>query len=193
MKANQNTQDRNSLAGKQVRDIMINCPKWIDSTITIGHAEKLFTDEHVHMLLLVENQQLVGTLLRTDLHDTPLPRELPAKPFSVLNGRWVRADHDAADLLTWMSSQRIRRLAVVDETLTLKGLVCLKRTGTGFCSDADVQARASTPKVAIQTAAGKLHIDPDQRRFRLSARSCGDLTAEDADQPITPPRENPFG
>lgn len=122
---------------------MINYPKQVDSTITIGQAEELFTDEHVHMLLLVENQQLVGTLLRADLHDTPLPPD-PARPLSVLNGRWVRADRDAADLLARMSTQRIRRLAVVDETLNLKGLLCLKRTGTGFCSDADVQARASS-------------------------------------------------
>lgn len=143
MKANQNTQDGNSLAGKQVRDIMINYPKWVDSTITIGHAEKLFTDEHVHMLLLVEDRQLVGTLVRTDLHHEPLSRELPARPFSVINARWVHPDHDATDLLTWMSSKKIRRLAVVDETLNLEGLVCLKRTGRGFCSDANVQARAS--------------------------------------------------
>ena len=144
MKTNRNTRDENNLAGKQVRDVMINYPKQVDSTITIGQAEELFSDEHVHMLLLVENEQLVGTLLRTDLDHEPLPRTLPAKPFSVLSGRWVRADHDAADLLTWMSSQRIRRLAVVDETLNLKGLACLKRTGKGFCSDANVQARASS-------------------------------------------------
>ena len=144
MKTNRNTRDENNLAGKQVRDVMINYPKQVDSTITIVQAEELFSDEHVHMLLLVENEQLVGTLLRTDLDHEPLPRTLPAKPFSVLRGRWVRADHDAADLLTWMSSQRIRRLAVVDETLNLKGLACLKRTGKGFCSDANVQARASS-------------------------------------------------
>ncbi|ALU73709.1 hypothetical protein H351_31080 (plasmid) [Rhodococcus erythropolis R138] len=144
MKANRKARDENYLAGKQVRDVMINYPKRVDSTITIGQAEELFTDEHVHMLLLVENQQLVGTLLRTDLHNTPLPAELPAKPFSVLNGRWIHADHDAVDLLAWMSTQRIRRLAVADETLNLKGLVCLKRTGTGFCSNADVQGRASS-------------------------------------------------
>nr|WP_218680768.1 CBS domain-containing protein [Rhodococcus qingshengii] len=144
MKTNRNARDENNLAGKQVRDVMINYPKQVDSTITIGQAEELFTDEHVHMLLLVDNQQLVGTLVRTDLHHEPVPPELPAKPFSVLKGRWVRTDRDAADLLAWMSTQRIRRLAVVDEILNLKGLVCLKRTGTGFCSDADVQARASS-------------------------------------------------
>lgn len=123
---------------------MINCPKQVDSTITIGQAEELFTDEHVHMLLLVESQQLVGTLLRTDLHDKPLSPELPARPFSILSGRWVPPDRAVADLMAWMSSQRIRRLAVADETLNLKGLVCLKRTGTGFCSDADVHARAAS-------------------------------------------------
>lgn len=150
---------------------MINYPKQVDSTITIGQAVELFTDEHVHMLLLVENQQLVGTLLRTDLHDEHLPPELPAKPFSVLSGRWVRADHDAADLLTRMTSQRIRRLAVVDETLTLKGLVCLKRTGNGFCSDADVQARA------LPTQRASLDCPVPSASRKIASPSCGDASS----------------
>ena len=35
------------------------------------------------------------------------------------------------------------RLAVIDEECRLLGLLCLKRTRLGFCSDADVQARAA--------------------------------------------------
>ena len=35
-----------------------------------------------------------------------------------------------------------RRLAVVDHRLRLLGLLCLKRSGLGFCSDRDVAARA---------------------------------------------------
>ena len=35
-----------------------------------------------------------------------------------------------------------RRLAVVDGHGLLRGLVCLKRRRTGFCSDLDVRARA---------------------------------------------------
>lgn len=37
---------------------------------------------------------------------------------------------------------RSRRLAVIDDHGMLLGLLCLKRTGLGFCSDTDVQARA---------------------------------------------------
>lgn len=150
---------------------MINYPKHVDSTITVGQAEELFTDEHVHMLLLVENQQLVGTLLRTDLDYEPLLRELPARSFSVLSGRWVSADHDAAELLTRMTSQRIRRLAVVDETLTLKGLLCLKRNGNGFCSDADVQARA------LPTQRASLDCPAPSASRKISSPSCGDASS----------------
>jgi hypothetical protein len=41
-----------------------------------------------------------------------------------------------------MRAQSTRRLAVVDGTGRLVGLLCLKRTLDGFCSDADVRARA---------------------------------------------------
>ena len=41
-----------------------------------------------------------------------------------------------------MREQGTRRLAVVDDDGDLLGLLCLKRTLDGFCSDADVRARA---------------------------------------------------
>jgi hypothetical protein len=40
-----------------------------------------------------------------------------------------------------------RRLAVVDRAGTLLGLLCLKRTGDGFCSDRDVASRAAARRV----------------------------------------------
>lgn len=53
----------------------------------------------------------------------------------------------------------LRRLAVVDEAGRLEGLLCLKRTATGFCSDRDVASRArerpSAPGAAIADASSR--------------------------------------
>jgi hypothetical protein len=43
-----------------------------------------------------------------------------------------------------LTGQR-RRLAVVDIYLHLLGLLCMKRSYRGFCSNADVCSRASDP------------------------------------------------
>jgi len=43
-----------------------------------------------------------------------------------------------------MSRTGRRRLAVVDDGGVLVGLLCLKRTGRGFCSDLDVASRAAS-------------------------------------------------
>lgn len=46
----------------------------------------------------------------------------------------------------------LRRLAVVDHDGTLLGLMCLKRTRTGFCSDEDVASRAQSQVLSRQAA-----------------------------------------
>ena len=46
----------------------------------------------------------------------------------------------------------LRRLAVVDRDGTLLGLMCLKRTRTGFCSDEDVASRAQSRAMSRQAA-----------------------------------------
>jgi hypothetical protein len=46
------------------------------------------------------------------------------------------------------------RLAVVDDDGVLTGLLCLKRKLTGFCTDADVAARAAE-RATAPTARGR--------------------------------------
>lgn len=50
---------------------MIHHPKLVSAAITAGGAEHHFSDDHVHMLLLVDDSQLIGTLIRTDLQKRP--------------------------------------------------------------------------------------------------------------------------
>jgi CBS-domain-containing membrane protein len=133
--------DRTGESRVRVRDVMVNHPKLIGAATTLEEVTHHFADEHVHMLLLVEQSRLVGTLIRADLCED-LPPTSPAVARSVLNGRCIRDDEPADAILERMIRQGIRRLAVIDDTHHLAGLLCLKRSGWGFCSDTDVSARA---------------------------------------------------
>ena len=129
------------LIGKSVADVMLNQPKTTESNATIGQARALLEDDHVHMVLLLDSKgKLRGTIVRGDIPEGAHPSAL-ARDVSRLCGRTVSADARALDVLRNLVSRGARRLAVVDEHLMLLGLVCLKRSGTGFCSDEGVTER----------------------------------------------------
>ncbi|WP_340681428.1 CBS domain-containing protein [Amycolatopsis coloradensis] len=130
------------LIGKTVGDVLVRRPKTSPADILVDQARACFADDHVHMLLLTESGRLIGTLLRTDL-----PADLDgadlALPHSRMSGRTVTVDMPAEQARLLLLARGQRRLAVVDHDGAIVGLLCLKRRLTGFCSDADVSARAS--------------------------------------------------
>jgi hypothetical protein len=92
--------------------------------------------------LITTSGGLLGTLVRADLaaHGDDA---MPALSRSRLAGRTVAVGEPAEQVRLRLIKQAQRRLAVLDKTGMLVGLVCLKRKLTGFCSDADVAARAA--------------------------------------------------
>ena len=129
--------------GSLVRDLMVTSPKTLSVTASVDEARSALADEHVHMVLLTQGRTLRGTLTRADL-PTSATGDGPALPWSTLSGRTVAPHAPAAPLRAVFARTGLRRLAVVDVEHTLLGLLCLKRSGSGFCSDADVAARAMT-------------------------------------------------
>jgi predicted transcriptional regulator len=107
---------------------------------TVGELREFFADEHVHMALLVDAGTLLGTIERADLA-AHLGDRTPALEVAVLDGRTVQPEDRLADALAAMRSAARRRLAVVTPGSEVLGLLCLKASGRGFCSDADVAAR----------------------------------------------------
>jgi CBS domain-containing protein len=99
-----------------------------------------FGDDHVHMALLVDDGRLVGTVERADLVPE-LPDELPAWAVASLEDRLTAAGAPLADAFQAMKRASRRRLALVDEDGNLAGLLCLKSSGDGFCSNEDVAGR----------------------------------------------------
>ncbi len=123
-----------------VADAMVRSPKTWPAGTTVAEAHATFTDDHVHMLLLVSDGILFGTVVRDDLlrHD---PSAAPALPLATLRERTTRADQPIEEVRQHLIATGHRRLAVVDDAGRLLGLLCLKRDLTGFCSDAGIAAR----------------------------------------------------
>ncbi len=123
-----------------VASVMIRYPKTMPADATIRDVRTAFRNDHVHMVLLTEEDILLGTLVREDLDDAPDVG--PALPLAVLAGRTLPSSTSAEAASRELVATGARRLAVVDGRGALLGLVCLKRRRTGFCSDDDVRARA---------------------------------------------------
>ena len=127
--------------GAPVSDAMIRSPKLLGPETTIARVRAFFGDDHVHAALIVDGGRLLAVVEPLDLIGS-LPTDGPAARAGHLSGRITRPDADLAATWETMAALDRRRLAVVDSHGILLGLLCLKRTGLGFCSEANVRARA---------------------------------------------------
>lgn len=130
------------LRGRTVADVMVRGPRTVPASATVAEARAELLDDHVHVVLVVEGDTLVGTVERIDL--VGAPSSAPVLAHAVLDGRTVAPTVAAEDARLLLLARGRRRLAVVDEHGALLGLLCLKRRLTGFCSDADVAARTGS-------------------------------------------------
>lgn len=131
-----------TLGGRTVADVVVRMPKTLGRRTTVAQARAAFENDHVHMLLITDGGILLGTLVRADLLETAAEDE-PALAYAVLEGRTIEPGLSAEQARRQLVDGGERRRAVVDETGRLIGLLCLKRRRTGFCSEADVAARAA--------------------------------------------------
>jgi CBS domain-containing protein len=122
---------------------MVTCPTTHGPSATVGQLRAFFVDSHKHAAVLVDQSVLVGVVERRDL-TTKLGDGAPARTIATLDGRTVCPTASADDALAAMRRDGCRRLAVVSGGGQLLGLLCLKASGIGFCSDADVASRGRT-------------------------------------------------
>ena len=128
-------------ASPTVAEVMVRYPMVLPADATVSQVRTVFEDDHVHMVLLTRGRLLCGTVVRGDVPNTA-SEVLKAVRFAHLTGRTVLDTAPADAVLQRLVARKQRRLAVVDDGGLLVGLLCLKAQGTGFCSDADVAARA---------------------------------------------------
>ena len=130
----------------RVADAMLIAPKVCSSETRVDDLRDLFEDDHVHCGLVVDGSRLVSVVERSDL--VGAPGDATASRFGRLEGRTAAADADLASVHERMLAGRVRRLAVVGAAGELLGLLCLKNSGTGFCTEDGVAARAAERRAA---------------------------------------------
>jgi CBS domain-containing protein len=130
--------------GQVVADAMIRGPKTHDLDTGVHEIRAFFEDDHVHMALIVApDRRLVTTIERPDVPASS-PGSSPAAELGTLAGR-TADPAQALDVVTaGLLRERRRRLAVVDDGGRLLGLLCLKRDGSGYCSDEGIRQRQTS-------------------------------------------------
>lgn len=123
-----------------VADAMVSIPKLLAWKVTRSEIEAFFADDHVHAALLVQGQRLITVVERADLERAG-PREF-GHMLGRLAGRTVPPETPLSTAMELMKEHGRRRLAVTDHHGDLLGLLCLKRSGNGFCTDQGVTDRA---------------------------------------------------
>jgi CBS domain-containing protein len=122
-----------------VADAALATPKLHPPGLSVAAARAAFDDGHVHAVLLVGGGVLVAVVERDDLVGAWDGEA--AGPLGRLTGRTIGHHADLEATRRTMAARGRRRLAVVDSRGRLRGLLCLKRHGGGFCSTVDVSAR----------------------------------------------------
>lgn len=123
-----------------VRDAMLHHPTVHRADLTVGEARAVLEERpKTHLLLLVRGGVLVGTLSRDDVEGAKhLAPSTPAVEVASLAGRTTGPDAPVEPLRAAMAGSGLRRIAVVDEEMRLLGLLCLKKSLRGFCTDEGV-------------------------------------------------------
>jgi predicted transcriptional regulator len=127
---------------RTVADAALRNAKICEPDVSVAQVRRLLLDDHVHMAVLVDRGRLVTTVERDDLPQH-VPGETSARAFGRLTGRTIGPAVSLQDALDQMHRRSRRRLAVIGQNGAFLGLLCLKRSGDGYCTDADVGARAA--------------------------------------------------
>jgi hypothetical protein len=132
-----------------VADAMMSCPKTHDLETTADEIRAFFEDDHVHMALIVKtDRRLVTTIERADLSARP-PVVTLAAQLGTLTGRTAGPAQKLDAVTAGLLREQRRRQAVVDDCGRLLGLLCLKKDGSGYCSDDNIRQRQSGAERAL--------------------------------------------
>jgi len=125
-------------------EAMLTAPIRHSLSATVRELRDFFRDDHVHAALIVSPAgYLEAVVERDDIAGCQAPGAAAA-PLGRLAGRTVPAGASLAEVRRAMAVTGRRRAAVTGADGRLLGLLCLKASRTGFCSEQDVRARANS-------------------------------------------------
>ena len=121
---------------------MLTTPARHPLSATVGEIQDFFRDDHVHAALIVSPAGYLEAVVERDDIAGCRALDAAAAPLGRLAGRTVPAGASLAEVRRTMTATGRRRAAVTSADGRLLGLLCLKASRAGFCSDRDVRARA---------------------------------------------------
>jgi CBS domain-containing protein len=127
---------------RTVAEVMLTTPARHPLSATVGEIRDFFRDDHVHAALIVSPDGYLEAVV--ERHDIAGCQafDVPVAPLGRLASRTVPGGASLATVFRAMTATGQRRAAVTSADGRLLGLLCLKASRTGFCSDQDVRARA---------------------------------------------------
>jgi CBS domain-containing protein len=123
-------------------EAMLTTPTRHPPSATVGEIRDFFRDDHVHAALIVSPAGRLEAVVERDDIARCQALDAAAAPLGRLAGRTVPAGADLAEVRRAMIATGRRRAAVTSADGRLLGLLCLKASRAGFCSEQDVRARA---------------------------------------------------
>jgi CBS domain-containing protein len=122
-------------APRLVRDVMLSAPKTLAGRATLADARAFFDNPKVVSALVVDGDQFVGLLDRSDLPSL-LADSTPIRTFSRRDVTTITPDRPVTEAMELLDSRGLSRLVVLaDDGRTLAGLLCLDLKRAGFCGD----------------------------------------------------------
>ena len=123
-------------------EVMLRTPVRHPLSATVREIWDFFRDDHVHAALIVSPAGYLEAVVERDDIAECQALDAAAAPLGRLAGRTVPPGACLAGVRQAMTATGRRRVAVTSADGRLLGLLCLKASRTGFCSDHDVRARA---------------------------------------------------
>ena len=123
-------------------EAMLTTPARHPLSATVREIRDFFRDDHVHAALIVSSAGYLEAVVERDDIAECQALDAAAAPLGRLAGRTVPAGASLAEVHRAMTTTGRRRAAVTSADGRLLGLLCLKASRAGFCSDHDVRARA---------------------------------------------------
>lgn len=121
-------------AESAVEDVMIKRPKTLPVEASVGDVRRLFENASVQTGLLVDDGRFRAAIERPNVPESA-PDHAPAIDFAVTATATVHPSTPMRTAMDLLDAESTRRLVVVDEDgETLRGLIALNSSRSGFCS-----------------------------------------------------------
>jgi CBS domain-containing protein len=127
---------------RTVAEAMLTIEKRHPPSATVREIRDFFRDGHVHAALIVSPAGYLEAVVERDDIAGCQTLDAAAAPLGRLAGRTVPPGATLGEVRQAMISAGRRRAAVTSADGRLLGLLCLKASQAGFCSNRDVRARA---------------------------------------------------